>query len=739
MRLRNIKEDAAKGRNVANTAEIENMAKSMAARVTPQIPNHVNILKWIKGNFRNFMIREYPDATRLVAARDGMPDWILINAKKAGMTPQQYLTQNEIYWVNITPQFGDEVQHVMDMLNTTRGPDVAAKRPGEDLQRLTVPEAIKKAEELNVRALKYQQKLMAKKGTKATVDPEWDDRAGTHVMIEYDNGWHWVQILHSTDKEFAGHPMLGKVKKGTQAGAYSLESPNPVMRRETYFMQHCVGAGYGYDEKCRKGTHHYYSLRDANALPKVTIESEGGDQVSGSKGKLGQVQAFGNKPPGPELIPYVADFIKKGKLQADKHVMQRMGLIQFGEELLTPDEVAKLTPDDLVKLNPTREQLRTMGLFRSGSKAYRMDQAGDLPREVLANSDLEDSELDKIGMKKTDKGIMKWEEMQAGTTIEGDVVFNNVLRAIDLPQGLKIKGSFTATRFLSKELPEGMVVGKDFTLTDSETVKMPEKMAVGGNVKISKTPVKNFPVDLQCVNVELEDTNIDVVVGLRCKQLTIRGTGTRAIGPGCVIEGSLMAGNSKEANAKDGQLAEIAPDVKIGKNLFIARNPIKSLMIEGVGGGVDAALSGIVEIREGFYTRGYIGRGDPKNIPDPHNSPGMLTLQGTKIKNLPPNMSISGVLTLPRSVTVLPPGLKVATCFFFRGTIKVIPPDMQFNVIQVKHDERSLDWQAMKYSPPGEPLKIIASDPLGYIRPGDVVREPDDWNEKPKAKPKAKK
>jgi hypothetical protein len=76
------------------------------------------------------------------------------------------------------------------------------------------------------------------------------------------------------------------------------------LKREGKLMGHCVGNG-GYTQNMRRGTAEYFSLRDANNSPHITVEAyvrDGQYQVMQMKGKE-------NKKPVARYQPYLRDLV----------------------------------------------------------------------------------------------------------------------------------------------------------------------------------------------------------------------------------------------------------------------------------------------------------------------------------------------------------------------------------------------------------------------------------------------
>lgn len=96
------------------------------------------------------------------------------------------------------------------------------------------------------------------------------------VVKQYDNGFTWVKLTTSLQFE-----------------------------REGRLMSHCVYS-HNYFERWQKGQDIFYSLRDSNNKPHITIQVNNDQQ----KSKLVQCKGNANSRPGDRYQPYLTRFIK---------------------------------------------------------------------------------------------------------------------------------------------------------------------------------------------------------------------------------------------------------------------------------------------------------------------------------------------------------------------------------------------------------------------------------------------
>lgn len=96
------------------------------------------------------------------------------------------------------------------------------------------------------------------------------------VVLERENGYRWVQLTTKLHFE-----------------------------REGALMRHCVGNGSYYQVHARKEGS-YYSLRDKDNVPRVTVETRGSNLV--------QCKAQRNSRPAPEHQPHIRAFLAAKRL-----------------------------------------------------------------------------------------------------------------------------------------------------------------------------------------------------------------------------------------------------------------------------------------------------------------------------------------------------------------------------------------------------------------------------------------
>jgi hypothetical protein len=104
------------------------------------------------------------------------------------------------------------------------------------------------------------------------------------VVKDFGDGFKFVQLVHQHHFKREGYRNARDEVPSTSMG-------------------HCIN-GDNYVRNAQSGTYQYYSLRDAQNLPYVTLEVQGDTNVRQIKGKR-------NGKPVPQAVPYIINFIKE--------------------------------------------------------------------------------------------------------------------------------------------------------------------------------------------------------------------------------------------------------------------------------------------------------------------------------------------------------------------------------------------------------------------------------------------
>lgn len=197
-------------RNIANLDEVDGYIKYLLDQAAND-----NVRKWVKSQFRNWMINKYQNVRSVKNVENDSPEWL----KKAIERGE------EVFTIELFNRFEQMVDHTVDFLNTLNGNI-----------NYSVEDAFKATEAWD----KQREKAAEKEGLQKIIDKEED---GIEEVHEYNNGFKWVSVF----------------------GKESLD-------REGKLMKHCVGS---YANAVAKGSTTIYSLRDSKNVPHCTIEIRG--------------------------------------------------------------------------------------------------------------------------------------------------------------------------------------------------------------------------------------------------------------------------------------------------------------------------------------------------------------------------------------------------------------------------------------------------------------------------------
>jgi hypothetical protein len=163
----------------------------------------------------------------------------------------------------------------------------------KDLERMTVPDAVRHVAKIN----KYRADL----AEKATVKKLGEFRQNFPALKIYDNGMAWHEL-----REPVIHADQNK----------NIEILDKALKEEGELMGHCVG---GYTDDVVDGYSRIFTLRDAKGKPHVTIETvpttgiEETDAPFSEHHDVSQIRGKGNKKVVPKYHEYVLDFLNNVK------------------------------------------------------------------------------------------------------------------------------------------------------------------------------------------------------------------------------------------------------------------------------------------------------------------------------------------------------------------------------------------------------------------------------------------
>jgi hypothetical protein len=738
-------------KNIANTDEIEAFVKECLRHVStadPETTNRANVEAWIKGNLRNFLVRAgevdrdgrplgYTNVERITQPRGDMPSWYY---KRLGTgNPIEFLRDNELYWITLTDQFKAEIVEVLDFLLTTQR--------GRDISAWQVPETIVNAERWSRRRDVDDDELL-----KAATDDEMDDRNGKGLkpIMKFKNGWFWVEVMHTTD---ADQPRLAKkVPHGTKSpsGSWSAVSSNPILRRETVMMNHCVGAGTGYGERIRTGECKIYSLRTEKNQPKVTVEvvkpGSGWPKAPGSPGgTVRQAYGYGDRVPTADLWPYLKDLYNKLNLNADSAgggSAKAIGLIHtqnYG--YIDRKDLRMMSTKDIAGLGLSPKQLREMGFIKIGDDLMPFEgileriKRGELTKDALKDTDLTNEELGRVGLIRDAKTneVLSWSEM--GGRSVGDMKFETTLTPIDFAEDITFK-NLSFSGYPGTSLPRMKVTGS-LTIQGGALCKIAPGTTIAGNLKILNTQPFDHMDGIEIGgNLEIEGTRIVLMTNVQVgRNAEFKGEGVWEIGDGCLFKGNIQA--AKTAFRKISANTDLT-QADIRREITFEGTPLEVWPIEKVTGSLDLSESKIREFAvpsfeiDGPTTRHTI----------------CLNLSNTSITHLPDDVTVNGwIIALNEVIEQIPARLKARSVWIPKGAkANVYPATASIMTFLIANENKEYKWvhdeKLYKASKQSSEVKGRNFNPVTknrLINPGDIIDDdrPDAKNEAPK-KPRAK-
>lgn len=293
-----------------------------------------------------------------------------------------------------------------------------------------------------------------------------------------------------------------------------------ALDRESAIMQHCVGNG-SYDPHLGGGSKAFYSIRDANGKPHVTLE------VNLHNRSISQTRGKQNTVPTEKYMAAVMETVIATRLQIEdvNFVLDRNHQIFQKSDL--------------------PEQLCVYGnLFLSGHY-----ECGPLPQLLSVELDLGLRDRDDIhelppvlsvgrSIYAPGCGVKDWRRV---TMVVGHLDLTNS-RAEQLSDSLAVAGNLLLRGTRLSIIPNELGVGGDLDLTDTGLATLPEKLYVGRTLTIGDAPIESILVDTEVGTLDL------------------RGSVLRELPAGLVINGDLIL----DEPILGGKLRAIAPDVKLG-------------------------------------------------------------------------------------------------------------------------------------------------------------------------------
>ncbi len=256
--------------NVLNVQDIERHLKILASRAY-----HPQVGKWLMTVARNYILNheeglgsdlhssEYVDYKAKVGKKDWhpspgadkLPPWAAKSlADKRPLhvfNPRQ--TRRRKIW--------QDLDKIIDWFNEIPATDPTLNR----IDRISFDQALKSATELY---------------TFANENPMHRMKGGKKVFREYSDGFRWVQLTDPRELEVEGES-----------------------------MGHCV-KNQNYQDELQDGESDFFSLRDKQNNPHITVQAERASGVGGAvQHNIRQMKGRQNAKPIDKYQPYLADFV----------------------------------------------------------------------------------------------------------------------------------------------------------------------------------------------------------------------------------------------------------------------------------------------------------------------------------------------------------------------------------------------------------------------------------------------
>ena len=343
------------------------------------------IYSWLKISIRKSILKR-PESVE--EARDipyDAPDWI---------KNRQDICGGKIHLFNPDLVLFDQVRHIVEWLKSAR------KAQASFLSDLDDKGRSKKLVALNLEtAAQNADKWFERRSRNIKVV---QSSAKGDVVMAFNDGYSIVQITKEKD-----------------------------LRPEGQALGHCLGKDvYDHAGDLNNGTYAYYSLRDSNNKPHVTLSVDLEDyQLLQSKGKK-------NEPPIQKYMPYIQTFIKENKFELAYNAMSTGLLKQEGEYYDAFNLPDTFKYDDSLFYTETsrsfslpKEKLSVGGDFR----IILCPNIKSLPKKLRVEKNMYIGSCSGITS-------LPSEELYVGG--------NLMVGSLDLPKSMRVKGTI---RFNNKE------------------------------------------------------------------------------------------------------------------------------------------------------------------------------------------------------------------------------------------------------------------------------------------------
>lgn len=348
----------------------------------------------------------------------------------------------------------EEIEHIGDYvrwLEDNSGENVEAARELNKLGKQSFEIMSAKTDQwvvtINRQAMKKEKQRL--KDTGVSEEP------GVNIEMKWSDGWFIAQLMTAE-----------------------------ACSREGALSGHCIGS---YGSRIGKGDIELYSLRDPNNKPQVSMEVK--------KNELWQIKGNHNKPPGPEHIPYIKDFVlaRNFDIRGD---YKNLGLIKLGDKLWDPEKEMPEVVEGNLFLSQFPGALNFPKKFVVKGSMYleSTQTVGDFPQDLEVTDDL-DIERSNVSIlparlivgQSLHLSHTKITKLPEGISVGHDLNVSHT-KIKRLPKEMTIGGGLDLEDSLINELPEGLVIQDYLDISQcKELTKLPTNMSIGGNLYIGDT------------------------------------------------------------------------------------------------------------------------------------------------------------------------------------------------------------------------------------------------------------
>lgn len=231
--------------------------------------------------------------------------------------------------------------------------------------------------------------------------------------------------------------------------------------------------GNEFKDRCKHKSRRYFSLRDKNDNPHVTLEinEKTITQVYGQYGKI------------PALNYFIA--MKPFFKMEDAEFFQRateLGFVMSQDFEIYPlselPDGLKVKGDLDVRFSSLKRLPKNLSV--SGSLHIYKTEITSLPENLAVNGFINLSGSNKIT------------NISPGLTVGGDLFLYDI-QIDSLPYNLKVGGGLYLARSTILKLPAGLDIGFELDISHTQITSIPDDIKLGGSLHISGTNISSLP------------------------------------------------------------------------------------------------------------------------------------------------------------------------------------------------------------------------------------------------------